>query len=202
MASCTREQVIPAVGVRNRIIASVVFVGITAVSAQAAIPLGFTPVPLTLQVLVVLLSGLVLGSRWGAVSQMQYLALGALGLPIFAGWKGGPAALWGPTAGYLVGFVPAAFVAGWVFERIGAQSRTGAWLAGLAGVSAIYLCGSSWLAVWVAAFSSGAVSLGAIWALGVAPFVGVDLLKALVASGLAVAGRSKSSLVRSLLSSP
>lgn len=176
--------------IRWRLLASLAFVPLTACAAQVAIPLGFTPVPVTLQVLAVILSGLVLGSRWGAISQMQYLALGALGMPIFAQWNGGPAAFFGPTAGYLVGFVPAAFVAGMVFEKLGSRSRSGAWVAGIAGVCAIYACGAAWLSVWMALFTSAQLTLKSVWAMGVAPFIGVDLLKAFIASGIATAGRS------------
>jgi len=176
--------------IHGKLLVSLAFAGITAVAAQVAIPLGFTPVPVTLQVLAVILSGLILGGRWGAISQMQYLALGALGMPVFAQWNGGPTAFFGPTAGYLVGFVPAAFVAGWVFEKLGARSRSGAWVAGIAGVCAIYACGAGWLSVWMALFTSTPLTIEAVLAMGVAPFVGVDLLKAVVASGIATAGRS------------
>lgn len=197
MAGYVRECEHPRAGVRSRILASLLFTGITAVSAQIAIPLGFTPVPITLQVLGVLLSGLALGSRWGAISQMQYLALGALGLPVFAGLTGGPTAFFGPSAGYLVGFVPGAFIVGWAFERMEARSRFGAWVAGIAGVCVIYLCGASWLAVWLSMFSSNDLTLHAVWALGIAPFIGIDLLKAIAASGLAVGGRAGRGLIRS-----
>lgn len=190
MAERLIEQVCPRDEFRVGVLGSLAFAALTAVCAQIAIPLGFTPVPVTLQVLAVLLSGLALGSRWGAVSMMQYLALGAVGLPIFAEWKGGPAALFGPTAGYLIGFVPAAFVAGWVFERLGARSRFAAWLAGVTGVGAIYLCGASWLSVWMAMFSSSDVTLRTVWLAGAAPFIGIDLIKALAASGMALAGRA------------
>jgi len=192
-----REFIHPRSGLRGQIIGSLAFTGITVASAQIAIPLGFTPVPITFQVLAVLLSGLTLGSRWGAISQMQYLALGALGLPVFAGLSGGPAAFFGPSAGYLIGFVPGAFIVGWVFERMGERSRFGAWVAGIAGVCAIYLCGASWLAVWLSMFSSKGLTMHTVWALGIAPFIGIDLLKAIAASGLAVGGRASRGLIRS-----
>ncbi len=198
MAGHVMERVQARTGDHSRILASLVFVGITAASAQITIPLGFTPVPITLQVFAVLLSGLVLGSRWGAVSQMQYLALGALGLPMFAGWSGGPAAFLSASGGYLIGFVPAAYITGWIFESTKSRSRTGAWLAGMTGVCAIHLFGASWLSVWLAMFTSSDVTLRAVWLAGVAPFIGVDLLKALAASGLAVGSRAGYDLIRSL----
>ena len=93
-----------------RTIAAVItFAAVTALTARVTIFLPFTPVPITLQTLAVVLSGLVLGARGGALAQLVYLGLLAAGLPVDA--KGlGPAALFGPTAGYLLGFVPAAFV--------------------------------------------------------------------------------------------
>jgi biotin transport system substrate-specific component len=160
------------------------FAAFTALTARITIPLPFTPVPITLQVMAALLAGLVLGSRGGAISQLAYLAAVAAGAPLDA--RGlGPAALLGPTAGYLLGFAPAAFLAGWLAERL--HIIMGAWVssfvAALAGVAVIYACGLAWLA-------PGVGSLGAAWALGAAPFILVDLGKALVAAAVAGSGRT------------
>ena len=158
------------------------FAALTALTARIAIPLPFTPVPVTLQVLAVLLAGLVLGSRAGALAQVAYLAAVASGLPFTAAGSGGPAAFVGPTAGYLLAFAPAAFVAGWIAER-----RAGAvvalLLAALTGVAVIYLVGAAWLSVWLGG------DLTKAWRLGVAPFVLIDLLKAAAAAAVAGAGR-------------
>lgn len=86
-----------------------------ALLAQLEIPL--QPVPITGQTFGVLLVGALLGSRLGAVTVLTYLAWGAIGLPVFAGGISGPARLVGPTGGYLVGFVGAAFLVGWLSER-------------------------------------------------------------------------------------
>lgn len=96
----------------KKLLAAFAFAFLTAISAQVRIPLSFTPVPLTGQVFAVLLSGALLGSRFGALSQMLYLAGGAVGLPFFAGLTFGPSVLLGPTGGYILGFVPAAWIAG------------------------------------------------------------------------------------------
>jgi len=166
------------------------FAAFTALTARVTIPLPFTPVPITLQVMAVLLAGLVLGPRGGAISQLAYLAAVAAGLPLDA--RGlGPAALFGPTAGYLLGFAPAAWLAGWLAERLpalGPQAQVrgvwvGSFVAALAGVAVIYACGLAWLAPSVG-------SLGAAWALGAAPFILVDLGKALVAAAVAGSGRT------------
>ena len=156
------------------------FAAFTALTARVAIPLPFTPVPVTLQVMAVLLAGLVLGPAGGALSQVAYLVALAAGLPLDA--RGlGPAALFGPTAGYLLGFAPAAGVTGWLAKRLpGAQA--GRFLAALAGVAVIYACGLAWL-VPIAG------SLGAAWGLGAAPFILVDLGKALIAAAVAGSGR-------------
>ncbi len=86
------------------------FAAMTAVGAMVAIPAG--PVPITLQTLFVLLSGILLGPKWGAVSQLVYLLLGLLGLPIFAGFSGGFAQIFKPSFGFLLSFAPSAALAG------------------------------------------------------------------------------------------
>jgi biotin transport system substrate-specific component len=158
----------------------VLFAAFTALTARITVPLPFTPVPVTLQVMAVLLAGLVLGARGGALSQIAYLAAIAAGLPLDA-YGRGPAALMGPTAGYLVGFVAAAFVTGWLAGRLSAD-RTGRLVAALGGVAVVYACGSAWLTLWTG-------SLSAAWALGVTPFLAVDVAKALLAAAVAESGR-------------
>src|SRR4029077_14994245 len=93
---------------------------LTAAAAQISIPLPFTPVPFTLQPMVVLVGGAVLGSRLGMTSQLLYLALGIAGVPLFAAspvLPQGAARLLGPTGGYLLSYPAAAFVTGWLAER-------------------------------------------------------------------------------------
>lgn len=161
------------------------FALLSAVTARIVIPLPFTPVPITLQVMAVLLSGLVLGRRGGAASQLAYLAAIAAGLPLAASGLGGPAAFLTPSAGYLVAFVPGAYVAGWLIERLPLTGRRNLlWygVAGLAGVAVIYAGGASWLAVMVG-------DLGVALRQGVLPFIAVDTAKALVAALVAGGGR-------------
>ena len=160
--------------------------GLMALSARASFHLPFTPVPVTMQVFTALLCGLVLGSRLGAASQMLYVAAGAAGLPVFADGKG-TAAVLGPTGGYIVGFIAAAFLAGLIAERLSSRPTLGASLGAAAGVVVIYLCGASWLAVWLAAVGER-VTIGSAWLLGTAPFLGVDCLKAIAAAAIATGG--------------
>jgi biotin transport system substrate-specific component len=162
-----------------RFIGIILFVAFTAIAARVTIPLPFTPVPITLQVMAVLLAGLVMGPKAGA-SQIVYLAMIVAGLPVDARALG-LAALTGPTAGYLMGFVPAAFLTGWLAERLPA-TRASRFLAATAGVGIIYAVGVAWLTPAVG-------SLRTAWMLGVAPFILIDLGKALVAAAVAESGR-------------
>lgn len=157
-----------------------VFTLATVVAARLAIPL--EPVPFTLQPLVVLLAGMVLGARDGAFSQIAYVALIALGLPVDANMRGSSALL-GPTGGYLIGFIAAAFVTGLIAERAGTR-LWGRWLAGVAGIAVIYAFGVPLLAL------TRGLTLEQAWAVGVAPFLAADLVKALLAAALTEGSRA------------
>ena len=100
----------------RKLILVALFAALTAIGAFIKIP--FYPVPFTLQFIFVCLAGLILGSKLGALSQIVYIAIGLLGAPIFAKGYGGPAYVFEPTFGYLLGFVLCAFVTGLIFERI------------------------------------------------------------------------------------
>ena len=93
------------------------FAALTGAVAWFKIPLPFTPVPITLQTLMVLLSGAMLGAYYGALSMIIYLLLGAIGLPVFAGGSSGVGALLGPTGGYLFSYPVAAFVIGFMLQK-------------------------------------------------------------------------------------
>ena len=147
---------------------------LVAVAAQAAVPLPFTPVPWTLQPLAVLLVGALLGARRGAAALVAYLAEGASGLPVFAGGAFGVAPLMGPTAGYLVGFVPAAFVTGFLAERGWDRRFVTTWAAMALGSLTLFAFGVAWLSRFVG--WQGAVTAGLL------PFVLGDVLKQLLAA--------------------
>jgi biotin transport system substrate-specific component len=162
-----------------RVGAILMFAALTAVGARLTIELPFTPVPITLQVLAALLAGLVLGPRDGAASQVAYIALITAGLPVDAGGLG--AATWmAPSAGYIFGFVAGAALAGWLAEVGARRSVALRFGAALAGVAAIYAVGAAWLTY---GFLGGDWAQG--WALGIAPFIVVDVAKAVIAAGLA-----------------
>jgi biotin transport system substrate-specific component len=141
--------------------------------AQVRIPLPFTPVPITGQTLGVLLAGALLGSRYGTAVVAAYVVQGLIGLPVFAGWKGGVAALLGPTGGYILGFIPAAFVVGWLFERGWHGKLTLTIAAFIVGNATIYAFGLPWLAFFVGWHQ--------ILQMGLLPFLPGDLLKLMVA---------------------
>lgn len=149
----------------------------------SSIPL--QPVPITGQTLGVLLVGAALGWRRGALAMLAYIAEGAVGLPVFADGKVGPQVLAGPTGGYLVGFVLAAALVGWLAER-GWDRRP--WTMALAmalGNVAIYALGVAWLTHWLLALPAlhltSSAALRAAWDGGVVPFLPGDALKLLVA---------------------
>lgn len=149
---------------------------ITALSAQIAIPLPFSPAPLTGQTFGVLLTGALLGPRLGALAMLLYLAEGASGLPFFAGGAGGVARLLGPTGGYLVAYPLAAALVGWLAER-GWDRRPLTMLAAmLLGSTVIFALGAAWLTHFPHIYNA--------WVQGVLPFLPGDGVKALLASGL------------------
>ncbi len=147
---------------------------LTALLAQVRLPLPFTPVPLTGQTLAVLLVGAALGSRRGLASMALYTLLGGLGLPFFAGGQGGLAYLAGPTLGYLLGFIAAAWLTGLLAERGLERSLRTSFLPFLAGTLAIYACGAGWLAFFL--------GLRQALLMGILPFVIGDAIKIVVAT--------------------
>ena len=160
---------------------------LTALAARVAVPLPGTPVPMTMQVFAVLLAGLLLGGKRGALSQLLYLGAGLAGVPVFASTVGLQALL-GPTGGYLLAFPLAALVAGALSRRLG--GLPGRVLAALLGVGVIYAGGSLWLARWMG--EGGALwhasTLVRVWRQAVAPFVLVDLAKGVLAALVADRG--------------
>ena len=93
------------------------FAAITAVCSYVSIPLGFTPVPVNLATLAVFLAGGILGSRYGTISLAVYTLLGAAGIPVFSEFRGGLGVLAGPTGGYIIGYIAAAFLTGLIVEK-------------------------------------------------------------------------------------
>lgn len=169
--------------------ASVLFVaGLTAAAAQISFPLPFTQVPFTLQPMVVLLGGVVLGSRLGTASQVLYLMAGIAGLPVFAAsatLPPGPLRLLGPTGGYLMAYPLAAFLTGYLAERGFDRRYLTSFVAMAAGLVVIYAFGASWLAWFARTLTgSGAVGFTAALATGIYPFILPDIVKLAAAAGI------------------
>ena len=156
---------------------------VTAVAAQIAIPI--PPVPFTLQVLAVILSGLLLGPRCGALAQGVYVLVGAVGVPVFSEFSGGLGVVLGPTGGYLASYPIAAAVAGSAAPVVASASRRRAlfsgFLWGCAGLAIIYALGATWLAVVTD------LPIGIALVQGVLIFVPFDLIKVALATLVAVA---------------
>ena len=159
----------------------VAFSLLTALAAQVAVPLPFTPVPITLQTFMVLLTGALLGRRLGALAMLAYLFEGACGLPFFALGHGG---IWylllAPTSGYLLSYPLAAFVTGWLAERGWDRRFLTAAAAMALGSSIILACG--WLGMM--RFFSPALA----FVQGVAPFVVGDIIKLALAAAVLPTG--------------
>ena len=161
--------------------AAVLFVTVlTIAAAQVSIPLPFTPVPFTLQPMVVLLGGAALGSRLGMTSQAIYILLGLAGLPVFAAspiLPQGFARLLGPTGGYLMSYPLAAFVAGYLAERGFDRRYLTSVVAMGAGLAIIFASGVLWMAV-----GTPHVGLSAAVSAGLVPFIPADIVKILLAA--------------------
>lgn len=141
------DQFAPSRTAMRDVLATVGFALLTAILAQLRVDLPYTPVPITGQTFAVLLAGAVLGSRRGFASQASYLALGAMGMPVFAGGMAGPAVLTGSTAGYLWSFPVAAGLLGWLVEKGASRATWTLALSLLASDILILASGTAWLAI-------------------------------------------------------
>jgi biotin transport system substrate-specific component len=140
--------------------------------AQIAVPLPWSPVPITGQTFGVLFVAVLLGSRRSALALLLYLLEGISGLPVFQPFGlPGPARFFGPTAGYLFACPPAAFLTGWVLERGAMQSIGRVASALLSGEAVIFLGGCAWLASGIGLGWSAAIRLGVL------PFIPGEIIK-------------------------
>ncbi len=153
------------------------FAALTAVGAFISIPL--YPVPLTLQTLFTLLAGMTLGSFLGASSQIIYVLLGVMGLPVFAGFKAGIGILFGPTGGFLLGFIISSYIIGKIIELKKEKDIFYYFMVGLLGTIVIYIIGISQLSLVTGMGIKEAI------AVGILPFLPGDVLKIIAASFIA-----------------
>ena len=157
----------------KRLIYIGLFACLTVLGALVSIPIPLSVVPITLQIPFTLSAGFLLGPRDGAWSQLLYLFLGAVGLPVFSGHSGGLGMLWGPTAGFLWGFVLSAYLLGWLELRYQFRTFPAIFLCLSLGLLLIYTTGV--IGLMVVLDCSLIQAVGA----GVAPFIFVDMIKLL-----------------------
>jgi biotin transport system substrate-specific component len=139
------------------------------------IPLPFTPVPINLAMLAVFLAGGLLGPKYGTLSQAIFVLLGAIGLPVFAGFEGGLGALVGPTGGYIFGYIAAAFVVGLITGKSNRPNFLRLILAMIAGIFICYALGTIWFII------STGTGLVASLMMCIVPFLIGDALKIIAA---------------------
>lgn len=165
---------------------------LTGLLAQVRIPLPFTPVPITGQVMAVLLAGIVMGKWWGGGSMALYAGLGIAGLPWFTGFSSGL----GATGGYILGFIPATLFLGY-FVDTHVKSRRLLPLLGLMLIATLlfYIPGVAWLGLWLKSSGTTGIGFAGLLAIGVGPFIVFDIIKAVLAGLIAFAivpGQDKS----------
>ena len=161
---------------------SSLFACLISVSSIISIPIP-GPVPVTLQVFAIFLVSMILGPKISTLACSIYLLFGSMGLPVFAGMTSGLAILFGPTGGYLFGFVAGSFLGG-IACRKKARSKSydllRLCLSAIASLLTIYLIGALWLSFYLG------ISLNYAFLIGVAPFVPIDALKAAFAVSIAL----------------
>jgi biotin transport system substrate-specific component len=161
------------------------FTVLTAVLSQIAIPIG--PVPINLATFAVFCAGALLGSKLGVLSLTVFVALGAFGMPVFAMFRGGIGTLAGPTGGYIVGYIPAAFLIGLIIEKWGRNNKIFSHpVAMLAGMLACFTLGTAWFM-----FSTN-TELWASLTICVLPFLPGEFIK--IAAATIVAKRLRPAL--------
>lgn len=159
------------------LIISALFAAIIGIAAQIMIKI--PPVPFTGQTLALMLTATILGKRYGTISATIYVLMGVIGVPVFSGMLSGLGVIFGPTGGYIIAFIPAAFIIGWLVERLG-YSVIGSVTANVIGAMLILFIGTVWLKVfgnldWAGAFSGGML-----------PFIIPDILKAVVSAVIGI----------------
>src|SRR5690625_225835 len=164
------------------LITTALFAAIIGVLAQVVIPLPL--IPITGQTLAIGLAATILGSRYGTISTLLYISMGAICIPVFSQMTGGLGIVFGPTGGFIVGFIPAAFIIGYYIEK-SSYTVTNAFIANLIGMIITLTFGTAWLKIsanlsWTTAFFSG-----------FAPFVIVGILKAFLAGWVGILVRKR-----------
>lgn len=156
------------------------FAALTAAGAFISIPVG--PVPVTLQTLFTMLSAIMLGARLGALSQLVYVILGLVGLPIFAGFTGGISTVMKPSFGYLIGFIAAAYVIGKITEKYEKQNFLALLVACIIGAVIVYLIGVPYMYLIIKNVLVANISIAKAINIGFIIFIPGDLAKTIIAA--------------------
>lgn len=164
----------------KQMILTALFAALTAVGAFISLPIG--PVPISLQTLFTILSGMILGSKLGSLSQIVYMILGLIGLPIFTGGVGGLQALSKPSFGYVLGFILAAYIVGKICEKDFNSNILKYSLAAILGTLAIYVIGVPYLYFILTKFLGKAMSFYSVLKIGFFVFLPGDLAKCVVSA--------------------
>jgi biotin transport system substrate-specific component len=154
---------------------------LTAASAQVAVPLW--PVPVTGQTLAVLLVGVTLGAVRGGISMVLYAVLGIVGLPVFSESSSGWGVIAGPSGGYIIGFIFAAILTGWLAQREWDRKLLRAFVAFLAGSVVTFAFGLPWLATYLGAVGAPN-DLNSVLTAGLYPFIVGGVVKSVLGAGI------------------
>lgn len=169
-----------------KILFSLIFSILIAVSANIFVYLPGTPVPVTLQTLTILFAAIALGSRYVLISTGTYIAAGILGLPVFAGFKSGIMTFAGPTGGYIIGFLISSYITAVIFEKLAKNKRFSSLsvlIACISGIAVIYLSGYTHMILFFSGingyFTGGNIFINT-FNLAVKPFLIADLIKIMI----------------------
>ena len=170
----------------TKVLMSFMMACFTGLMAQIIIPLPWTPVPITAQTFAVLCSGLILGKKYGCLSQISYIVLGIAFIPWFGGMTGGLDVFLGSTGGFLIGFIIASYFIGAITEKY-AKARSFSRMAvviGIANFALIYIPGLAGLALWYSLTQGAAIGVVDLLMMGLVPFIVGDIVKILGAASV------------------
>ena len=156
----------------RRMVLCALFAALTAVCSQIAIPMPWG-VPINLALFAVYMAGTMLGAFWGTVSQLVFVALAAIGVPVLAGFQGGPSAIFGKTGGYVLGYILAALITALISKALGRKFWS-LCVAMVVGCAACYVLGTAWFVFQMQC------ELGYALSVCVYPFIALDLAKIVV----------------------
>lgn len=170
--------------VKGLTLAVMVAFGVALIALSAKVQIPFWPVPMTLQTLAIAGIAAAYGFRLGLATIIAYLAVGYMGAPVFAGPLAGPAYFFGPTAGFLAGFVVLTAIVGYVADKTASKNPFALFGAMLVGDVVVFALGFVWLAYFFVTSSGDTLGADIAWAKGVTPYILGDLVKMALAAAL------------------